>query len=128
MNTSFSKESLSSLTSQGPSTPTTRSVREEPVLSQSELWERIEAASLSSQTGNLVLLNESTRGERVLSPPNEVKSVPSSSLQSKVGPEKLLESLQQQPARKVLRISRADLNSIACVLEQYKAQIEKMVH
>lgn len=128
MNTSFSKESLSSLTSQGPSTPTTRSVREEPALLQSELWERIEAASHSSQTGNLLLLNELPHGAQVLSQPSEVKSAHSSSLQSRVGPERLLESLQLQPARKVLRISRADLNSVACMLDQYKSQIEKMVH
>lgn len=115
------------MTSQGPSTPTICSAREGPALSQSELWERIEAVSRSSQTGNLVLRNELVHGAQASSQPNEVKSAHSSSLQSRVAPERLLESLQLQPARKVLRISREDIQSIASVLEHYSLQIEKMI-
>lgn len=83
--------------------------------------------TLSSQTGNLVLRNELVHGAQASSQPNEVKSAHSSSLQSRVAPERLLESLQLQPARKVLRISREDIQSIASVLEHYSLQIEKMI-
>lgn len=122
MNTSFSKESLTSWTNPEPSTPTNRSGQLEKSPSQSEMWTQIET-SPSSGTGNPALQPGSPNGETVLSLPNVERFAPSSSLRSRVGSEKLLES---QPARKILRISRADFNSMILMLEQYKLHIEKL--
>jgi hypothetical protein len=71
-----------------------------------------------------VSLNELQHGEAPLLPRSEVKSASSSSLSSKVGPEKIIESLP--PQRKVLTISRADVSYLGKILENYKKQIEKV--
>lgn len=120
MNASFSKESLSSWIQQDISTPT-RSGPLSP--SRSELWTKI-GTSCSSVTGSHVSLNELQNGEVQLSQRSEVKSASSSSLSSKVAPEKIIESLP--PQRKILTISRADVSYLGKILENYKKQIEKV--
>lgn len=117
-----SKGSLSSLMSSDSSTPTSPSVSENMPLFQSESMILQTSNSTSTQTGRIVPQNELVHGEQILRQQNVGRFVSSTSLQSKVAPENLLESLNQ-PHRKVIHISRSDLNVFITVLEQYKRHI-----
>lgn len=127
MSISISKESHSLLTKPESSTPMNPSVSERLPQSLSEHMISSHNNSHSTQTGRSVLQNELVLGEQVLRQPNVVRSVNSINLQSKVAPESLLESLSQ-PHRKVIHISRSDLNVFVTVLEQYKRHIECIAH
>ena len=116
MNTSFSKESLSSWMNQTPSIPM-KSADQSPLQS--------EQLSLDSfQIGRNELLSGSVNGEKMLSPPKEAKSVKITSLKSRVGGEKLLESLSMYPSQKVLRIQSTDFDALIKVLESFKTGVE----
>lgn len=127
MSISTSKEFPSLLTKPESSTPMNPSVSERLPPSLSEPMMLPHNNSPSIQTGRTVPQNELVLGEQVLRQLNVARSVNSISLQSKVAPESLLESLNQ-PHRKVIHISRSDLNVFVTVLEQYKRHIECIAH
>lgn len=123
MSISISKGSHSLSMSPESSTPTSPFVSERMPQSQSEPMIQPLNNSTSILTGKHVPQNELVLGEPPSRPLNAGRSVSSTSLQSKVAPESLLESLNQ-PLRKVIHISRTDLNVFITVLEQYKRHIE----
>lgn len=123
MSISISKGSHSLLMSPESSTPTSPSVSERMPLSQSEPMTQLPNNSASILTGRPAPQNELVVGEPPSRPLNAGRSANSISLQSKVAPENLLESLNQ-PLRKVIHISRSDLNVFITVLEQYKRHVE----
>jgi hypothetical protein len=121
MNTSFSKESLSSWTALESSIPTSPSDPKSP--SQSERPVSMEFLSPMT-TGNLVLPTVSLSGAQDFPQLKGVRSVHSISLRSKVAPERLLES--PLPQRRILRIGKADLGAMSIVLDQYRADLDKL--
>jgi len=141
MNTSFSKESLSLLMIPRQSSPTrseamSRSpsglwlndpLPHQPVQEQDRLNQIVtphlkEEVSFSTLIGKVEPSNVSKSGAPKCSPQNAAPSASITKLQSKVAPEKILES--PPPLRKILHISRSDLMSFAQVLNEYKSTIE----
>ena len=120
MNTSFSKESLSSWIALESSIPTSPSDLKSPSQSESQILTEF---PLSTKTGNLVLQNDLASGAQDLFQPKEGRSVRSINIRSRVAPERLLES--PLPQRRILRIGKAELGTMALVLEQYRMDLDK---
>ncbi len=121
MNTSFSKESLSLLMNQEPSTPT-KLADWSP--SQSEHCQVEISPNLHSfPIGKLEPTNVLINGGPPSFPLKEPVSVRLISLQSKVEPEKL-ESLPPPP-RRVLKIAYSDIKLIASILHHSLYDLEQ---
>jgi hypothetical protein len=122
-NMSTSKGFHSSLMSPASSTHTNLS-QEDRLLSPSDpLALRITPSSFTL-IGGRSPRNELCHGEPILFPLSVERSVSSTSLQSKVAPESLLESLPPSP--KILRISRTDFECMVSVLTQYRRHVERI--
>jgi len=123
-NMSTSKGSHSSLMSPALSIHTNLSHMEDLHPSLSDPLTPQTTPSSFTQIGGKVQRNELCHGEPALFPPNAERFATSTSLQSKVAPESLLESPPPKP--KVLRIARADFNVLIGVLDQYRRHVERI--
>ena len=123
-NMSTSKGSHSSLMSPASSIHTNLSHMEDLHPSLSDPLTPQTTPSSFTQIGGQVQRNELCHGEPALFPPSAERFAISTSLQSKVAPESLLESPPPKP--KVLRIARSDFNVLISVLDQYKRHVERI--